>query len=178
MLDGGLVTNECTEKRWNVRSKDGTSDGVITKWVYQNFRSVSGGAGNAAHCLVGRQDTPILCFLEDRKAAEIGIRKQNTIVTFGQVAPLGRKDCSHPGAGHGMPESHDVDMRNTRTDVGMHALQIVEDCLFPVIPIFVQQELAIYFWRSICQGPIEGPDGPFDVGAQGLMRGIDVSESR
>src|SRR5580765_8049423 len=77
-----------------------------------------------------------------------------------------------------MPESHDVDMRNTLPDLGMHPLAIMQDCLFPVIPIVVQQELAIFGWRAFGESPIEGPDGTFDVRAEGLMRGIDVAESR
>jgi hypothetical protein len=86
---------------------------------------------------VGSGQAAVLSLFEDREPAKVGVREENAAMRLGKVAPLGGEDCPDHRAGHGMPDSHNVDARNALPDVSVHSLQVVQDRFFPVIPILI-----------------------------------------
>src|SRR5437588_11229055 len=90
-----------------------------------------------------RSYAAILRFFKDRKPTEIRVRKQQLPIKSGQPSTLFVKDRARLWPRHGMPKSHNVDARHALPYVGMHALKITQNRFFPVIPVFVDQQLAI-----------------------------------
>src|SRR6266702_3378849 len=47
------------------------------------------------------------------------------------------------GADHGVTHAHNVNARDALTNVGVNALEVVEDGLFPVGPFFFEEKLTV-----------------------------------
>ena len=137
-------------------------------------------AVEAFEYILSGEDTVVLGFFEDGNAAQIGIGEEDASggawVSVRKVAALFGEDGADGGAGHGVAHAHDVDARDALADVGVDALEIVEDGFLPVSPIFFEEELAVLRGGSVGQRPIKGPDSAVDVGAEGLVCGVDVAE--
>jgi len=95
----------------------------------------------------GGGDAMILGLLEDGYTAEIGVGEREARVgrflLGGDVGAFGREDCAGSGAHHGVAHAHDVDARDALANVGVDALEIVEDGFTPVAPIFFEEQAAI-----------------------------------
>ena len=89
---------------------------------------------------LGRAHAAILGLFENRNAAQIGIGEPDVpgAAVRQALALLGKQEAWR-GPHHGVSQAHDVNMRDAGPDVGMRALQIVQDGLLPVAPILVQQ---------------------------------------
>ncbi len=77
-----------------------------------------------------------------------------------------------------MAHAHDVDARDAPADVGVDALEVVEDGFFPVGPVFLEEKLAVLRRRAFGESPVKRPDGAVHVRAQALVHGVDVAERR
>src|SRR5712691_7800816 len=85
----------------------------------------------------------ILSFLENGNAAEVGVGEEYAVVEARQAAALFGENGADGGADHGVPHAHNVDARNALTDVGVNALEIAEDGLFPIGPFLFEEKLAV-----------------------------------
>src|SRR6516164_10532056 len=77
-----------------------------------------------------------------------------------------------------MPHAHNVDARDATTNIPMHAFEVPQNSFLPVIPIVMQQELAVLGSRPLRERPIEGPNCAVNVRAQTLVGRIHVAKSR
>ncbi|PYU83982.1 MAG: hypothetical protein DMG51_11260 [Acidobacteria bacterium] len=84
---------------------------------------------------LGGFDTMILGFLEDGNAAEVGVGKQDSAIPAPQAATFFGENRSDRGADHGVTHAQDVDPRDALANVGVYALEVVENGFFPVGPI-------------------------------------------
>ena len=119
---------------------------------------------------IGRVDAAILGFFEDREAAQVGVGKEEIAGRFREPPALVRREEAGDRARHGVPQAQDIDAGNALANVGMGALQIVEDGFFPEIPVFIEQQLAVGGGRTFGQRPVERPDGAIDVSSERLVR--------
>ncbi len=78
-------------------------------------------------------DAVVLGLFENRDAAEIGIGEKNSAVEAGQAALFG-ENRTDGGADHGVAHAHDVDAGDALTNVGVNALEVVENSFFPGAP--------------------------------------------
>ncbi len=94
----------------------------------------------------GGGDAVVLGLLKDGYAAEIGVGEREAgggrFLLGDDVRALGGEDGAGSRAHHGVAHTHDVDARNALANVGVDALEIVEDGLLPVAQIFFEQEAA------------------------------------
>ena len=123
-------------------------------------------------------DTMVLGFLENGNAAKVGVGEEDSAIEAGQAAPFFGEDRTDGGADHGVAHAHDVDPGNALADVGVDTLEVVENGLFPVSPIFLDEKPAVFCRRAFGEGPVKRPDGAFHVRAQGLVHGVHVAERR
>src|SRR5258708_7480332 len=100
----------------------------------------------------------ILSFLEDREAAKVGVREIDVALRHEPSLSLSRKHETRGRADHRMSQTHDVHACNTLPDFRMRARKIVEDGLFPIIPVFRQQQRSRLLRRIFGQRPIKRPD--------------------
>ena len=75
-----------------------------------------------------------------------------------------------------MAHTHDVNARDAVANVGVDALEIVENGFPPVVPILFEEKLAILRGSAVDEGPIECPDGAVNVRAKTLVCGVHVAE--
>jgi hypothetical protein len=75
-----------------------------------------------------------------------------------------------------MAHAHDVDAGDALANVGVDALEIVENGFLPVRPIFFEKQAAILGGVAFGERPVKGPDGFVDERADGLVCGVDVAE--
>src|SRR5580692_486669 len=128
------------------------------------------------------EDALVLGFFEDGDAAEIRVGKEKAGIgarfAARQAAALFGKNGADGGANHGVAHAHDVDAGYALADVGVDALEVAENSLFPVVPIPVEQQLAVFGGRAFGESPVKRPHRAVDVGAQALVHGVDVAERR
>src|SRR5579863_4337983 len=95
----------------------------------------------------GGGDAVVLGLLEDGYTTEIGVGEREAgvgrFLLGGDVCAFGGEDGAGSGADHGVAHAHDVDARDTFANVGVDALEIVEDGFLPVAPIFFEKQAAI-----------------------------------
>ena len=125
---------------------------------------------------LGGFDTVVLGFLENGNAAEVGIGEEDSVVRTCQTAAFFGEDRADGRADHGVAHAHDVDARNTLTDVGVDALEVVKNGFFPVGPVFFKKQLAILRRGAFGESPVKRPDGAVHVGAHALVHGINVAQ--
>src|SRR5208282_3385396 len=75
-----------------------------------------------------------------------------------------------------MAHAHDIDARDALANVRVDAFEVAENGLLPIVPIFIEEKLAVLHGNAFGESPIKGPDGAADVGAQTLVSGIDVAK--
>ena len=75
-----------------------------------------------------------------------------------------------------MAHAHDVDARDALANVGVDALEIVENGFLPIVPVLLEKQLAILRGSAVGERPVKRPDGAIHVRAQALVRGVDVAE--
>ncbi len=123
-------------------------------------------------------DAVELCFLENGDAAEVGVGKEDAVIQTRQTAAFFGENRGDGGADHGVAHAHDVNAGDVLANVGVDALEVVENGFFPVSPIFIEEKLAVLRGRAFGEGPVKGPDGVVDVSAEALVHGIDVAQRR
>ena len=62
-------------------------------------------------------------------------------------------------------------------NVRVNAFEVVENGFLPIVPIFVEEELAVLRGSAVSESPIKSPNGAVDVRAKALVRGVNVAES-
>ena len=107
---------------------------------------------------LGGFDAVELGFLKDGDPAQVGIGKEDAVIQTHQAAALFGKDGANGGADHGVAHAHDVDAGDALADIGMNALEVLENSFFPVGPIFLEEELAVLSRGAFGEGPIKCPD--------------------
>src|ERR1700752_2212989 len=75
-----------------------------------------------------------------------------------------------------MAHAHDVKARDALADIGMDALEVVENGFLPIGPVLIEKELAVLRGGAFGKSPVKSPDGAVHVGAQALMHGINIAE--
>ena len=123
-------------------------------------------------------NTVVLGFLENGNAAKVGVGEEDSAIEARQAAPFFGENRADGGADHGVAHAHDVDAGDALANVGVDALEVVENGFFPVGPISFEKNLAVLRRRAFGESPIESPDGAVHVRAQALMHGVDVAERR
>ena len=83
------------------------------------------------------ENTVVLSFFEDGDAAEVGVCEEEAAIKAGEAGALLGKNGTDGWADHGVAHAHDVDARNALTDVGVDALEVVENGFLPIVPILV-----------------------------------------
>jgi hypothetical protein len=95
----------------------------------------------------GGDDAVVLGLLEDGDAAEVAVgeveARVGRFLLRGDVGAFGGEDRAGIGADHGVAHAHDVDARDALANVGVDALEIVEDGFTPIRPIFFEKQAAI-----------------------------------
>ena len=86
--------------------------------------------------------------------------------SLANASPFGEKIAPTVGPRHRVAHAHDVDARDALANVGVDALQVVQDRFFPVAPVAAQEQSPVLSWRALRKRPVEGPDRSVDVGAQ------------
>ncbi len=125
---------------------------------------------------LGRFDTVVLGFFEYGNAAEVGIGKEDATIEAGESAAFFGKDGANGGANHGVAHTHYINAGNALADVGVNALEVVQDGFFPVGPISFKEELAVLRRGTFSERPIEGPNRAVNVSAEALMHRVNVAE--
>ncbi len=104
-------------------------------------------------------DAVVLGLFEDGNAAEVGVGEEDSAIEAGQMAPLFGENRTDSGANHGVAHAHDIDAGNALADVGVDALEVVENSLLPVGPIFFEKKLPVLRRGAFGESPVKGPDG-------------------
>ncbi len=126
--------------------------------------------------LLGGFDAVVLGFLENGNTAEVGVGEEDAVVASRQVTALFGVNRADSGADHSVAHAHDVDARDALADVGVHALEVVENGFLPISPILFEEELAVLRRRSFGESPVKCPHGAVHIATQALVHGIDVTE--
>ena len=126
---------------------------------------------------LGGGNATILRLFKNRKPAEVRVGEEDGATEVGESSPLGREDGTNRGTRHRVPHSHNVHTRYALADVWMDTLKIAEDSFLPVVPITTQEHPTVLGWSSFGKGPVESPHRTVHMGPQGLMGGIDVTQS-
>ena len=121
-------------------------------------------------------DAVVLGFLENRNAAKVGVGEEDSVIEAGQAPPFFGENRTDGGADHGVAHAHDVDARDAPADVGVDALEVVEDGFFPVGPVFLEEKLAVLRRRAFGESPVKRPDGAVHVGTEALVHGVHVAK--
>src|SRR6266571_389867 len=85
----------------------------------------------------------ILSFLENGDAAEVGVGEKYAVIEAPKAAALFGENGADGGADHGVTHAHNVNAGDALTDVGVNALEIAEDGLFPIGPFLFEEKLAV-----------------------------------
>src|SRR5579859_1053647 len=127
---------------------------------------------------LGGENTVVLRFFENGDAAEVGVgeEKAGIAARWCEAKAFLGENRADGGADHGVAHAHDVDARDALANVGVDALEVVENGLLPIIPVLVEKELAILRGSAVDKRPVKSPDGSINVRAQALMSGVDVAE--
>src|SRR5258708_15357741 len=112
---------------------------------------------------LGGFDAMVLRFLENGNAAEVGVGEEDSVIEALQSAALFGKDGADGGTNHGVAHAHDVNTGNTLADIGVDALEVVQDGFFPVGPIFFEEELAVLRRGTFSERPVKRPNRAINV---------------
>src|SRR5580692_3881808 len=136
-------------------------------------------AADALQSGLSCENAVVLRLFEDGDAAKVGIREEDAAVAWvsaREAAALFGKNRTDNGAGHGVAHAHNVDAGDALADVGVDALEVVEDGFLPIVPILIEKELAVLLGGAIGESPIKSPDGAIDVCAKTLVGSVDVAQ--
>ena len=123
------------------------------------------------------ENTVVLSLFEDGDAAEVGIGEEEATIEAREAAAFLGKDGADGWANHGVAHAHNVDARDALANVRVNAFEVVENGFLPIVPIFVEEELAVLRGSAVSESPIKSPNGAVDVRAKALVRGVNVAES-
>src|SRR5713101_2867591 len=118
----------------------------------------------------------VLGFLENGNTAEVGVGEEDAVVAARQATALFGENRADSGADHGVAHAHNVDARNALADVGVHALEVVENGFLPIGPILFEEKLAVLRGRSFGESPVKRPNGAVHIGTQALVNCVNVAE--
>ena len=93
-------------------------------------------------------NTVVLGFLENGNAAKVGVGEEDSATEARQAAPFFGENRADGGADHGVAHTHDVDAGDALANVGVDALEVVENGFFPVGPISFEKNLAVLRRRA------------------------------
>ena len=94
---------------------------------------------------LGGNDAVVLGLFKDGDAAEVGIGKENAgvVTRLRKAEALFGKHRPDSRANHGVAHAHDVNARNALANVGVNALEVVENSFLPIIPVLFEKELTV-----------------------------------
>ena len=125
---------------------------------------------------LGGFDALVLGFLENGNAAQVGVGEEDSVIQALQSAPFFGKDGANGRANHGVAHAHYINAGNALADVGVNALEVVEDGFLPVGPIFFKEQLAVLCGDAFGKSPVERPDGAVHMGTEALVHGVHVAK--